>query len=227
MPRRLVQVKRKQVQGYIRVSPLGDDDNENHYEKVKMDYREQIMDFAKTKGWESKLSIVEEYEDRRLLRRKRKLTEIVYNLEKGDVLVLPKLSMVDSHMFGIYRFLQTLNEKGVDIYLINDGVRVLANEINNFDFLDSFKLFLDTANSVSRTRILEHKLLLKEKEEKSGRPPGAGKSQLDEHLDEIIKLLKQGSTQKYIARKFKVSPATVSVYMKKHGLDQIEMDFDI
>jgi len=40
-----------------------------------------------------------------------------------------------------------------------------------------------------------------------GRPPGPGKSKLDPYKEEIAALLRTGSTQRYLARKFKCAPA--------------------
>lgn len=45
---------------------------------------------------------------------------------------------------------------------------------------------------------------------KLGRPKGPGKSKLDPHRLEIEALLKNGSTQKFIASRYKVTEATLS-----------------
>ena len=44
----------------------------------------------------------------------------------------------------------------------------------------------------------------------------ANNSKLDSHEEEIIQLLKSGSTQKAIAEKYKVTPATVNYWLNKH-----------
>ena len=50
-----------------------------------------------------------------------------------------------------------------------------------------------------------------------GRPKGLGKSMLDKHRPEIEALLANGSTQKFIAKRYKSSPAKLANWMKKHG----------
>jgi DNA invertase Pin-like site-specific DNA recombinase len=59
---------------------------------------------------------------------------------------------------------------------------------------------------------------------KFGRPKGPGKSKLDPYKEEIIALLKTGSRQTYIARKYKVTPATVNNWLKKNKI-VIEEDY--
>ena len=51
-----------------------------------------------------------------------------------------------------------------------------------------------------------------------GRPKGPGKSKLDKHRPEIEALLANGSTQKFIAKRHKSSPANLANWMKKRGI---------
>ena len=51
-----------------------------------------------------------------------------------------------------------------------------------------------------------------------GRPKGPGKSKLDKHRSEIEALLANGSTQKFIANRYKSSPANLANWMKKRGI---------
>ena len=55
-----------------------------------------------------------------------------------------------------------------------------------------------------------------------GRPKGAGKSKLDDHKEEIIALLKTGSTQVYIAKKYKTSQPNLFNWLRKNKLQDIE-----
>ncbi len=51
-----------------------------------------------------------------------------------------------------------------------------------------------------------------------GRPKGPGKSKLDKHRPEIEVLLANGSTQKFIAKRYNSSPANLANWMKKRGI---------
>jgi DNA invertase Pin-like site-specific DNA recombinase len=59
----------------------------------------------------------------------------------------------------------------------------------------------------------------KEQGIKLGRPIGPGKSKLDDFRPEIEALLKNGTTQKFIAQRYKATEATVSNWIKKNKLE--------
>ena len=51
-----------------------------------------------------------------------------------------------------------------------------------------------------------------------GRPKGPGKSKLDPFRPEIEALLANGSTQKFIAKRYNTTPANLSNWMKKNEI---------
>ena len=51
-----------------------------------------------------------------------------------------------------------------------------------------------------------------------GRPKGPGKSKLDPFRPEIVALLANGSTQKFIAKRYNTTPANLSNWMKKNEI---------
>jgi hypothetical protein len=51
-----------------------------------------------------------------------------------------------------------------------------------------------------------------------GRPKGPGKSKLDAFRPEIESLLANGSTQKFIAQRYRTTEANLHNWLKKHGL---------
>jgi DNA invertase Pin-like site-specific DNA recombinase len=53
---------------------------------------------------------------------------------------------------------------------------------------------------------------------KLGRPKGPGKSKLDVFRPEIESLLANGSTQKFIAQRYKTTEANLHNWLKKNGL---------
>lgn len=48
---------------------------------------------------------------------------------------------------------------------------------------------------------------------------GPGKSKLDKHREEIVALLKNGSTKKYVAQKFATSQPNLHNWLKKNKID--------
>ena len=53
-----------------------------------------------------------------------------------------------------------------------------------------------------------------------GRPKGPGKSKLDPYQLEIEALLANGSTQKFIAKRYHTTEANLHNWMRKHGIDR-------
>ena len=51
-----------------------------------------------------------------------------------------------------------------------------------------------------------------------GRPKGPGKSKLDPYRPEIEALIANGSTQRFIAKRYKTTPANLNNWLKKHGI---------
>jgi hypothetical protein len=60
------------------------------------------------------------------------------------------------------------------------------------------------------TEIWEHRKL--------GRPRGPGKSRLDPNREEIVALLRNGSTKTFIAKRYKTTPANLHNWIKKNGV---------
>ena len=52
-----------------------------------------------------------------------------------------------------------------------------------------------------------------------GRPKGTGKSKIDEHREEIIALLKNGSTKIFIAKRYGTSKVNLYNWLKKKQID--------
>ena len=57
---------------------------------------------------------------------------------------------------------------------------------------------------------------------KLGRPRGTGKSKLDKYKVEIEALFRNGSTQKFIANRYKTTEANLYNWMKKNGLKKVK-----
>ncbi len=52
-----------------------------------------------------------------------------------------------------------------------------------------------------------------------GRRKGPGKSKLDQYKEEITALLKNGSAQKFIANRYKTTPANLHNWLKKNKIN--------
>jgi DNA invertase Pin-like site-specific DNA recombinase len=56
---------------------------------------------------------------------------------------------------------------------------------------------------------------------KLGRPKGAGKSKLDEFKEEIVALLRNGSSKKFVADRYGTSQVNLYNWIKKNSLNVI------
>ena len=54
---------------------------------------------------------------------------------------------------------------------------------------------------------------------KLGRPRGAGKSKLDEYKEEIVALLRNGSSKKFVANRFGTSQVNLYNWLRKNSLN--------
>ena len=54
---------------------------------------------------------------------------------------------------------------------------------------------------------------------KLGRPRGAGKSKLDEYKEEIVALLRNGSTKAFVSDRYGTSQVNLYTWIKKNRLD--------
>jgi DNA invertase Pin-like site-specific DNA recombinase len=54
---------------------------------------------------------------------------------------------------------------------------------------------------------------------KLGRPKGPGKSKLDKYQEEIVALLKNGSTKSYVAKKYGTTLPNLYNWLKKNEID--------
>ncbi|MFO7784202.1 MAG: hypothetical protein R6V25_06175 [Desulfatiglandales bacterium] len=54
---------------------------------------------------------------------------------------------------------------------------------------------------------------------KLGRPKGPGKSKLDPHREEIVALLKNGTSKRFVAKRYETSPVNLYNWLKKNEID--------
>ncbi len=75
-------------------------------------------------------------------------------------------------------------------------------------------LFAEIERELIRERAKEGLARTRAEGKLLGRPKGPGKSCLDQYGEEIVALLKTGSTKKYLAKQYKVSELTLFNWLK-------------
>ena len=87
-----------------------------------------------------------------------------------------------------------------------------------------FSLFADIERDLISERTREGLARARANGKLLGRPKGPGKSKLDPYSEEIIALLKTGSSKTYLAKKYKVTAPTLYNWLKKRNI-LVEAEF--
>lgn len=195
---------------YLRVST-----NDQDTEKFKLD----ILKLAHERKL-GRVDFIEEKVSGKIHWKKRKIHEIINELEKGDHLIVPELSRLGRSMLEIMEILSIATQKEINVYIVK-GDRKLDDSIESKVLSMAFSLAAEIERDFISSRTKEALKERKAKGVKLGRPHGAGKSRLDPHKEEIIALLQVKAEKKFIAQKFNVTPATLHNWIVKNGIKAV------
>ena len=192
---------------YLRISTTDQD-----IEKNKAD----ILHLANAKNL-GQVQFIEETVSGTISWKKRKIATVIEQLQKGDNLIVSELSRIGRSMLEIMQVLSIAMEKGIHIYAIKGNWK-LDDSLQSKIMAMVFSMAAEIERDLISKRTKEALRAKKAAGIKLGRPKGTGKSKLDKYRIEIEALLKNGSTQKFIAQKYGTTEANFSLWMKKHGL---------
>lgn len=192
---------------YLRISTTEQDLEKN---------KAGILHLANDKGL-GKVEWVEEQASGRISWKKREIAQVLENLQKGDNLIVSELSRLGRSMLECMEILSIASQKEVNLYAVK-GKWQLDQSIQSKIIAMAFAMAAEIERDLISQRTREALAAKKKAGMKLGRPKGSGKSKLDPHRPEIEALLAQGSTQKYIANRYKTTEANLSRWLKKHGL---------
>ena len=199
---------------YLRVSTTDQDTAKNRHDILEFSNK---RDLGKVKFVEEKVSGAKSWKER-------KIKEIIDELGEGDSLIVPELSRLGRSMLEIMEMLSVAKQKGIAIYDVKNGI-----EINGRFQGELMAMIFSIASQIERDLIIKRTTeglrAAKAKGVQLGRPKGPGKSKLDKHQEEIIALIKTGSTQVYIARKYKTTQPNLHNWIQKNGLQDIKPEY--
>ena len=199
---------------YLRVST-----EEQETEKNKAD----VLKFANDRDF-GKVHFVEEKVSGTKSWKERKIKKIIDELGDGDRLVVPELSRLGRSMLEVMEILAIAKEKGIAIYDIKNGWD-LNGSIQSKVMALVFSIAAEIEKDLISKRTKEGLRVARAKGKLLGRPRGPGKSKLDRYKEEIVALLKTGSTQVYIAKKYKTTQPNLHNWLKKNGLQDIKPEY--
>lgn len=198
--------------GYLRVST-----GEQEVEKNKAD----ILRLANQHDL-GKVHFVEEQISGKVPWRQRKIADVLDSLKNGDVIIVSELSRLGRSMLECMEILSLALRQGIRLYSVK-GNWQLDQSIQSKIIAMAFSMASEIERDLISQRTKEALRFRRAQGLKLGRPRGPGKSKLDPFKPEIEALLANGSTQRFIARRYKTTEANLHNWMKKHGVPTIRL----
>ena len=201
--------RERRTVAYLRVSTDGQD-----LEKNKAD----ILHLANEKKL-GHVEFVEEKVSGKVSWKDRKIKSIIDELEKGDNLIVAELSRLGRSMLDIMEILKIAKDKEINVYAVKGNWTLngtMESKIVGMVFAMASEIERDLISSRTKEALKARKAAGVQ----LGRPKGPGRSKLDQHKPEIEALLKNGSTQAYIARRYKTTPANLNNWLKKNKIEK-------
>ncbi len=150
--------------------------------------------------------------------RKGQLANIIKQLGAGDNLMAIDLASLGRSVLEIFQILVAAVEKGINIHTLK-GDWKFDNTIPTDKVIKGLSLVIEVERSFISSRTKEALAVKKAAGIKLGKPKGTiQKSKLDKFRPEIEQLLVNGSSLKYIAKRYDTSSVNLSQWVKKHGL---------
>jgi DNA invertase Pin-like site-specific DNA recombinase len=198
-----------QTIAYLRVSTDSQD-----LEKNKAD----ILHFANEKRL-GNVEWVEEKVSGQVPWGKRKIAQVIDTLQPGGSLVVSELSRLGRSLLEIMEMLSVATRKEIHVYSVK-GNWALDGTLQSKIIATVFAIAAEIERELISARTKEALAARKRSGLPLGRPRGPGKSKLDKFKPEIEALLKNGTTQRFIAKRYGSTEANLYNWMKRHGLER-------
>ena len=198
---------------YLRVSTADQNTEKN---------KSEILFFANERKF-GNVNFVEETVSGKKTWKEREIKKIIEELDEGDRLIVPELSRLGRSMLEIMEILAVAKDKGIHIYDIK-GNWELNGSIQSKVMAMVFSIAAEIERDLISSRTKEALRARKAAGVKLGRPKGKGKSKLDQYKEEIIALLRTGSTKTYLAKKYETSLPNFYNWLTKNNIT-VEAEF--
>lgn len=193
------------TKGFIRVSTLDQDT-----EKNKLD----ILQFANTHKL-GNVEFIEEHCSGRINYKERKLGALLDSMKSGDILIVPELSRIARSITQILEVIKVTKDKGITLYSIKENFDNTDNSITATVTSTIFALVAQIERELISLRTREALHARKVAGIKLGRPQGKGKSKLDEHREDIMRLIELKVPKTLIAKQYKTSVGNLYNFINK------------
>ncbi len=151
--------------------------------------------------------------------KERRIDELLETIETGDTLIVAELSRLARSVGQMLSLVDQLIKKQVKVISLKENIGFEGElDFQSKVIVTMFSLFADIERDLISERTREGLARARANGKLLGRPKGPGKSKLDPHKEEIIALLRTGSSKTYLAKKYKVTPPTLYNWLKKRNI---------
>ena len=196
------------VIGYIRVSSNKQTVQHQHFE---------IQQFAEHNNINVDKWVEETISSRKALN-KRKLGQLLDELQDGDILIAAEISRLGRSLLEVMRILETCLNKNCQVWTLKENYR-LGNDIQSKVMAFAFGLSAEIERNLISQRTKASLESVRATGKRLGRPFSAQskKLKLSCNTKKIKYWLDTGMTKYRIAKMMSVSPATVSNFINRMG----------
>ena len=180
---------------YLRVSTVDQDTDKNKLEVLK---------FANNKKL-GNVEFIEEKISGKANFKKRLLGSLLDKMQHGDILIVPELSRIARSITQIFEVIEIVNNKGIILYSLKENFCSNDKSITSTVATTIFALVAQIERDLISLRTKEALIAKKAQGIKLGRPKGKGKSKLDEHKEDILKLIALKVPKTIIAKQYNTS----------------------
>ncbi|MBE6453894.1 MAG: master DNA invertase Mpi family serine-type recombinase [Alphaproteobacteria bacterium] len=196
------------VIGYIRVSS-----NKQTLEHQRF----EIEQFVKLQGLEVDNWIEEKISSRKALK-KRKLGDLLENLQENDILISCEISRLGRSLLEVMRILEICLTKNCQVWTLKENYR-LGNDIQSKVLAFAFGLAAEIERNLISQRTKSSLANLKATGKKLGRPLAAEsqKLKLSKNSKKIRNLLSKGVSKSQIAKILGVQRSTLRRFIERNN----------
>ena len=196
------------VIGYIRVSS-----NKQTLEHQRF----EIEQFVKSQGLEVDNWIEEKISSRKALK-KRKLGDLLENLQENDILISCEISRFGRSLLEVMRILEICLTKNCQVWTLKENYR-LGNDIQSKVLAFAFGLAAEIERNLISQRTKSSLANLKATGKKLGRPLAAEsqKLKLSKNSKKIRNLLSKGVSKSQIAKILGVQRSTLRRFIERNN----------
>jgi len=194
--------------GYLRVSTNQQDENN---QKLGVDKKAESMGVKIDEYIIDKISGTKEPE-------KRKLGKLMEKLKDGDLIIASELSRLGRSVYMVMRILEFCMKNGIKVITVKDNYE-LGDNIQSKVLAFAFSLAAEIERDMISRRTKEALARCKEKGIKLGRKFGKAKYvKLSGHEEEICEMIRTGSDNVEIGKRFGVHRQTVRFFIRERKI---------